>query len=86
MTQAGASRPLETIRAEEEILRRMQQGQGRAEQIMSIQAAVAHTEEQRHLNAGQRSAAEEILTSRDVVQGLEGRAGVGENDPLEIGS
>src|SRR5271168_555293 len=41
----------ETIRAEKEILRRMQQGQGRAEQIMSIQAAVAHTEKQRHLNA-----------------------------------
>ena len=32
----------ETIRAEKEILRRMQQGQGRAEQIMSIQAAVTH--------------------------------------------
>jgi conjugative relaxase-like TrwC/TraI family protein len=73
----------ETIRAEKEILRRMQQGQGRAEQIMSIQAAVAHTEKQRHLNAGQRSAAEEILTSRDVVQGLEGRAGVGKTTLLK---
>ena len=73
----------ETIRAEKEILRRMQQGQGRAEQIMSIQAAVAHTEKQQHLNAGQRSAAEEILTSRDVVQGLEGRAGVGKTTLLK---
>src|ERR1700729_469152 len=73
----------ETIRAEKEILRRMRQGQSRAEQIMSIQAAVAHTEKQRHLNAGQRSAAEEILTSRDVVQGLEGRAGVGKTTLLK---
>jgi conjugative relaxase-like TrwC/TraI family protein len=73
----------ETIRAEKEILRRMQQGQGRAEQIMFIQAAVAHTEKQQHLNAGQRSAAEEILTSRDVVQGLEGRAGVGKTTLLK---
>src|SRR6202789_613501 len=73
----------ETIRAEQEILRRMQQGQGRAEQIMSIQAAVAHTEKQQHLNAGQRTAAEEILTSRDVVQGLEGRAGVGKTTLLK---
>ena len=73
----------ETIRAEREILREMQQGQGRAEQIMSIQAAVAHTEKQQHLNAGQRSAAEEILTSRDVVQGLEGRAGVGKTTLLK---
>jgi len=73
----------ETIRAEKEILRQMQQGQGRAEQIMSIQAAVAHTQRQQHLNAGQRSAAEEILTSRDVVQGLEGRAGVGKTTLLK---
>lgn len=73
----------ETIRAEKEILRKMQQGHGRAEQIMSIQAAVAHTEKQPHLNAGQRAAAEEILTSRDVVQGLEGRAGVGKTTLLK---
>ena len=58
-------------------------GAGRAEQIMSIQAAVAHTEKQQHLNAGQRAAAEEILTSRDVVQGLEGRAGVGKTTLLK---
>jgi AAA domain len=61
----------------------MQQAQGRAEQIMSIQSAVAHTEKQQHLNAGQWSAAEEILTSRDVVQGLEGRAGVGKTTLLK---
>ena len=73
----------ETIRAEKEILRQMQQGQGRAEQIMPIQAAVAHTEKQQHLNAGQRAAAEEILTSRDIVQGLEGRAGVGKTTLLK---
>jgi conjugative relaxase-like TrwC/TraI family protein len=73
----------ETIRAEKEMLRQMQQGHGRAEQIMSIQAAVAHTEKQQHLNAGQRAAAEEILTSRDIVQGLEGRAGVGKTTLLK---
>jgi ATP-dependent exoDNAse (exonuclease V) alpha subunit len=73
----------ETIRSEKEIIRRMQQGQGRAEQIMSIQAAVAHTQKQQHLNVGQRAAAEEILTSRDVVQGLEGRAGVGKTTLLK---
>jgi conjugative relaxase-like TrwC/TraI family protein len=73
----------ETIRAEREILRQMQQGQGRAEQIMSIQAAVAHTEKQQHLNAGQKAAAEAILTSRDVLQGLEGKAGVGKTTLLK---
>ena len=73
----------ETIRAEREILRQMQQGQGRAEQIMTIQAAVAHTQKQQHLNAGQKAATEEILTSRDVVQGLEGKAGVGKTTLLK---
>ena len=73
----------ETIRAEREILRQMQQGQGRVEQIMPIQAAVAHTEKQQHLNAGQKAAAEEILTSRDIVQGLEGKAGVGKTTLLK---
>jgi conjugative relaxase-like TrwC/TraI family protein len=73
----------ETIHAEKEILRQMQQGQGRAEQIMSIQAAVSHTQKQQYLNFGQRTAAEEILTSRDVVQGLEGRAGVGKTTLLK---
>jgi conjugative relaxase-like TrwC/TraI family protein len=73
----------ETIRAEREILRQMQQGQGRTEQIMPIQAAVAHTQKQQHLNAGQKAAAEEILTSRDVVQGLEGKAGVGKTTLLK---
>jgi conjugative relaxase-like TrwC/TraI family protein len=73
----------EIIRAEREILRQMQQGQGRAEQIMPIQAAVAHSQKQQHLNAGQKAAAEEILTSRDVVQGLEGKAGVGKTTLLK---
>jgi conjugative relaxase-like TrwC/TraI family protein len=72
----------ETIRAEKEVLRQMQQGQGRAEQIMSIQEAVAHTGRYEVLNAAQRRAAEEILTSRDVVQGLQGFAGVGKSSTL----
>ncbi|ADV83700.1 MobF family relaxase [Terriglobus saanensis] len=73
----------ETIRAERDVLRQMQQGHGRAEQIMPIQAAVAHTQKQQQLNAGQKAAAEEILTSRDVVQGLEGKAGVGKTTLLK---
>lgn len=72
----------ETIRAEKEVLWQMQQGQGRAEQIMPIQDAVAHTGHYEILNAAQRRAAEEILTSRDVVQGLQGFAGVGKSSTL----
>ena len=72
----------ETIRAEKEVLRRMQQGQGGAKQIMSIQDAVKHIGKYEILNAAQRRAAEEILTSRDTVQGLHGSAGVGKTTAL----
>jgi conjugative relaxase-like TrwC/TraI family protein len=73
----------ETIQAEKEILRQMRQGQGRADQIMPVQQAVAHTAQYPILNSSQRSAAEEILTSRDRIQGLQGSAGVGKTTALK---
>jgi len=73
----------ETIQAEKEILRQMRQGQGRADQIMPVQQAVAHTAQYPILNSSQRSAAEEILTSRDRIQGLQGSAGVGKTTTLK---
>jgi len=73
----------ETIQAEKEILRQMRQGQGRVEQIMPVQQAVTHTAQYPILNSSQRSAAEEILTSRDRIQGLQGSAGVGKTTALK---
>jgi conjugative relaxase-like TrwC/TraI family protein len=73
----------ETIHAEKEILRQMRQGQGRADQIMPVQQAVAHTAQYPILNSSQRAAAEEILTSRDRIQGLQGSAGVGKTTALK---
>jgi conjugative relaxase-like TrwC/TraI family protein len=73
----------ETIHAEKEILRQMRQGQGRAEQIMPVQQAVKHTAQNPILNSSQRLAAEEILTSRDRIQGLQGSAGVGKTTTLQ---
>lgn len=71
-----------TIRAEKEVLQGMQQGQGRAEQIMPVQLALAHTAKYSGLNSAQRTAAEEILTCRDMVQGLQGSAGAGKTTAL----
>ncbi len=73
----------ETIQAEKEILRQMRQGQGRVEQIMPVQQAVAHTAQYPILNSSQRTATEEILTSRDRIQGLQGSAGVGKTTALK---
>jgi conjugative relaxase-like TrwC/TraI family protein len=85
-TKHGSARQFttaETVQAEKEILRQMRQGQGRADQIMPVQQAVAHTAQYPILNSSQRSAAEEILTSRDRIQGLQGSAGVGKTTALK---
>jgi len=73
----------ETIRAEREVMRRMEQGQNQAPPIMSIQDAIALTDTRQHLNSAQRNAIEQVLVSRDVIQGLQGYAGVGKTVSLE---
>jgi conjugative relaxase-like TrwC/TraI family protein len=72
-----------TIKAENEIVQTVKDGQNRAPQIMSIESAVPLTESRRHFNAAQKRVVEEILTSRDRVQGLQGLAGSGKTSVLE---
>ena len=73
----------ETIRAERDVIRQMQQGQNQAPQIMPIQDAIALTDTRQQLNTAQRSAIEQILTSRDCIQGLQGVAGGGKTTTLD---
>jgi conjugative relaxase-like TrwC/TraI family protein len=72
-----------TIKAENEIVRKVQDGQNRASQIMPIESAVPFTETQIHFNQAQKRVVEEVLSSRDRVQGLQGRAGSGKTAVLE---
>ena len=69
----------QVLGAERDVVRMMRDGQNQAPQIMPIQQAIAHTDTYSHLNSGQRRAIEEILVSRDRVQGLRGFAGVGKS-------
>jgi conjugative relaxase-like TrwC/TraI family protein len=71
-----------TIQAEREIVQKVRDGQGRARQIMPIESAVPLTESRRHFNAAQKRVVEEVLTSNDRVQGLQGRAGSGKTSVL----
>ena len=71
-----------TIKAENEIVQRVQDGQNRAPQIMSKESAVPLTESRSHFNAAQKRVVEEVLTSHDRVQGLQGRAGTGKTSVL----
>jgi conjugative relaxase-like TrwC/TraI family protein len=72
-----------TIKAENEIIQKVREGQNRAPQIMSIDAAIPLTESRPNFNAAQKRVVEEALTSRDRVQGLQGRAGSGKTSVLE---
>ena len=73
-----------TIQAEKEIIRSVRDGQGEVSQLMSIQEAIPLTEAHQHLNQTQRRAAEQILTSRDQIQGLQGSAGSGKTSTLAV--
>jgi conjugative relaxase-like TrwC/TraI family protein len=72
----------ETIRAEREIVKMMQDGQGSAPQLMSVQQAIPLTEARPQLNPSQRAAIEQVLTSHDQIQGLQGVAGAGKTTTL----
>jgi conjugative relaxase-like TrwC/TraI family protein len=72
----------QTIQAEREVIRRMQQDQNQASPIMPIQDAIALTDTRQQLNSAQRGAIEQILTSRDSIQGLQGTAGAGKTTTL----
>jgi ATP-dependent exoDNAse (exonuclease V) alpha subunit len=73
-----------TIQAEKEIIRSVRDAQGWAPQLMSIQDAVPLTEARVQLNQTQRKAIEQILTSRDQIQGLQGSAGSGKTTTLSV--
>ncbi len=72
-----------TIKAENEIVEKVQDGQSRAPQIMPIESAVPLADSRSYFNAAQRRVVEEVLTSRDRIQGLQGRAGSGKTSVLE---
>ena len=68
-----------TISAENEIVQNVRERQNRSPEVMSIESAVPLTELRSHLNAAQKRVVEEVLISRDRVQGVQGRGGFGQN-------
>ena len=73
----------ETIQQERSVVSMMQAGQGSVSQILPIQQAVAVSDSREQLNPAQRRVIEEVLTSRDQIQGLQGLAGSGKTTTLE---
>ena len=71
-----------TIEAEHEILRRMREGQNHVEPVLPRSQAIAVADHHQHLNRTQRSVVEDILSSSDHIQGIQGFAGSGKTTTL----
>jgi len=71
-----------TIEAEHEIIRRMREGQHHAAPVFSRSDAIALADQYRHLNHAQKSVIEDVLSSPDRIQGIQGFAGSGKTTAL----
>jgi conjugative relaxase-like TrwC/TraI family protein len=73
-----------TIEAEHEILRRMREGQNHVEPVLSRPHAIAVADQHTHLNQAQKSVVEDVLSSPDRIQGIQGFAGAGKTTTLTV--
>ena len=73
-----------TIAAEQEILRRMREGQNHVEPVLSRPQAITVADQHQHLNRAQKSVVEDVLSSPDRIQGIQGFAGAGKTSTLTV--
>ncbi len=73
-----------TIEAEHEIVRRVREGRNTVEAVMSRQQAIDVTDQSAYLNRAQKSVVEDVLSSPDRVQGVQGYAGAGKTTTLSV--
>ena len=73
-----------TIEAEHEIIRRVREGQNHIEPVLSRPQAIAVADQHPHLNPAQKSVVEDVLSSPDRIQGIQGFAGSGKTTTLTV--
>ena len=71
-----------TISAEQEIVRRVDEGRGHAEPVLSRQQAIATADAHTFLYRAQKSVVEDVLSNSDRIQGIQGFAGTGKTRTL----
>jgi conjugative relaxase-like TrwC/TraI family protein len=71
-----------TIEAEHEIIRRVREGQNDIEPILLRPQAIALADQHAHLNPAQKTVVEDVLSSPDRIQGIQGFAGTGKTTTL----
>ena len=73
-----------TIEAEQEIVRRVREGQSQIEPVLTRQQAVTFADQHPHLNRAQMTVVEDVLSSPDRIQGIQGFAGAGKTTTLSV--
>jgi len=73
-----------TIEAEQEIVRRVREGQNHLSPVVTRGEAIQVADRHPQLNRAQKSVIEDVLSSPDRVQGLQGWAGAGKTTVLTI--
>src|SRR6266702_1218847 len=73
-----------TIAAEHEIVSRVREGRNQVEPVLTRFQAIAVADQQPHLNRTQKTVVEDVLSSRDRIQGIQGFAGSGKTTTLSV--
>src|SRR5271157_5807230 len=70
------------IEAEHEIIRRVREGQNDIQPVLPRPQAIALADQHPHLNPAQKTVVEDVLSSPDRIQGIQGFAGSGKTTTL----
>ena len=71
-----------TLQAEREIIDRISEGRNHVEPVLSRPDAISLADQHLHLNPAQKSVVEDVLSSPDRIQGIQGFAGSGKTTAL----
>jgi conjugative relaxase-like TrwC/TraI family protein len=71
-----------TIEAEHEIVRRMREGRSQLQPVMTRSEAIQTADRHPYLNRAQKTVVEDVLSSPDRIQGIQGVAGAGKTTTL----
>jgi conjugative relaxase-like TrwC/TraI family protein len=73
-----------TIEAEREIVRKVHEGQNQIQPVLPRPQAIAVADHYSHLNQAQKTVVEDVLSSPDRIQGIQGFAGSGKTTTLRV--
>ena len=73
-----------TVAAEHEIVSRVREGRNQAEPLLPRSQAISIADQHPHLNRAQKTVVEDVLSSPDRIQGIQGFAGSGKTTTLSV--